>query len=65
VQNGKPGKFGRHEHATFDMYMAINKAGHDIGQTGVNRFATGVYALNMAIFYPKGSPIDMPIRDVY
>jgi hypothetical protein len=47
------------------MYMAINKARHDIGQTGVNRFAIGFYAFNMAIFYPKGGPIDMPIRDVY
>jgi hypothetical protein len=47
------------------MYMAINKAGHDIGQTGVNRFATGFYALNLTIFDPKGGPIDMPIRDVY
>jgi hypothetical protein len=65
VQNGKPGKFGRHEHATFDMHMAINKAGHDIGQTRVNWFSTGFYAFNMAIFYPKGGPIDMLIKDFY
>ena len=65
VQHGKPGKFGRHEHATFDVNMAINKSGHDKGQTRVNGFAISLHALNMAIFNPKGSPVDMPVWDVY
>jgi hypothetical protein len=47
------------------MYMTINKSGHDIGQRWVNRFTTSLNTLDMAVFDPKGCPVDLLIRDVY